>query len=347
MKEINCNIVELNKDVEPFVIQASRTRAPHYFKNIYGDKFKPLTFVHSADMHNAKQMWDRMVQYINYYKDYISFGLHTGDYCGGIQELNTDMYEECTPCERTIYNCMGNHDAVSNDEWSHPADKKKSYDITFKHANEWDVNFADCEYPMSYYKDFEESNIRMIVLDLYYDVWGTRLWLGKVLEDAKEKGLNVITAMHEPTDYIVESFGVYYHHADDYEMAQKMGEIKRTDGAFDHRGRVLFEDIIADFIERGGNYICNFAGHDHIDSFGLTEKGVLNVVVQNGTDWDELGDSRRVEGTKSYDCFNVVGIDTEIGVLKIIRIGDNVDHLMRKKSVLCFDYKNRKVVYQG
>ncbi len=84
-----------------------------------------------------------------------------------------------------------------------------------------------------------------------------------------------------------------------------------------------------------------------MDSFGYTNAGVLNVVVQNGTDWDMLGDALRVKGTQSYDCFNVVGVDTDLHLLKIIRVGCNTDHFMRQKNVLCFDYAKWEIVYQG
>jgi hypothetical protein len=288
-----------------------------------------------------------MVQYINHYADCISFGIHTGDYCGGNNGLYTDLYAACTPCVHPIYNCPGNHDCVTPDnEWSHPCDKSTVHGLLFNHTENWDVQFADCPFPMSYRRDFPGSNLRLIVLDLYYDIYPTRVWLNGLLEDALEKGMHVITAMHEPTDYITESRGTLYHHADDYNTAIKAGECRRTEFAFDHRGRVTFEDILERFIRRGGHYVCNLAGHDHVDSFGYTAAGVLNVLVQNGTDWDLLGDANRVPGTKSFDCFNVVGVDTNLSQLKIIRIGCNVDHCMREKNVLCYDYRTGNVIYQ-
>ena len=187
----------------------------------------------------------------------------------------------------------------------------------------------------------------MIVLDLYYHIWDTRGWLYALLTDAMEKGLHVVTAMHEKTDYITESFDVKYATLDPYDDIKKAIELSRTAYDFDHRGRVLFEDILADFIKRGGKYVCNLAGHEHIDEFGLTARGILNVVVQSGTTWDALGDMRRVTGTRSADCFNVVAIDTDLGLLKVIRVGANVDHFMRKKGILCFDYVNHRVISEA
>lgn len=52
----------------------------------------------------------------------------------------------------------------------------------------------------------------------------------------------------------------------------------------------------------------------------------------------------RVKGTKSEDCFNVVAIDTELGLIKVIRIGANTDHYMHTKNAFCYDYINKKVI---
>ncbi len=101
-KSMNDNIVELNKDVEQFVIQASIPRSKYKFAKFFGDRFTPLAFVHSSDIHNNLEMWNRMLEYANYYEDYIDFVLHTGDYCGGSQKSYTDLYAEGIKCKKTF-----------------------------------------------------------------------------------------------------------------------------------------------------------------------------------------------------------------------------------------------------
>lgn len=338
------NIIDLNRDVEQFVIQAAQPRSEHTFKKFYGDKAKPLCFVHSADIHDVPEAWNRMVEYVNHYKDYISFTVHTGDYCGGSQKSYTDMYAQGEPCVHPIYNCPGNHDCFAGEFPWRINKKEVAHSLLFNHTDDWDVTFMDCEYSMSYYKDFPESNIRMIVLDDYYNIYETRSWLRALLADAKEKELAVFTAQHETMAYITNPLPVKYHTADDYYTVWRHSENMRTEEAFDQRFRLLFEDVIADFIKDGGHFVCNLAGHDHIDSIGYTDAGILNVVVANGTNWDALGDMKRVKDTRSFDCFNVVAIDTDLGLLKIIRVGANVDHYMRRKTALCYDYKNKRVI---
>lgn len=343
MKELKPEIVRLNEDVEQYVLQASRSRPEIVFKKHFDDKYEPLCFVHASDMHNVPETWDRMVQYVNYYGDYISFALHTGDFCGGSQLLYTDMYDG-EKCIKPIYNCVGNHDCYSGEGKWLLNKKEIAHGLLFKHTEGWDACFSDCRAPMSYYKDFSQSGIRLIVLDDYYDIPQTREWLKKLLTDALEKGISVITAQHEPTNYITCRASEKFNPYDDFISVVKYNEAHRTEPAFDEHGRLLYEDIIAEFINNGGSFVCNLAGHEHIDYFGYTDAGVLNSVVANGTTWDGISDMRRTEGTKSIDCFNVVAVDVNLGLLKIVRIGADVDHYFRTRTALCYDYINKKMI---
>ena len=333
-KEFTDNIIELNRDMESFIIQGSATRS-NFFKKKFEDKFVPLQFVHFSDIHAVLDLWNRIVEYINHYEKYISFGIHTGDYCGNNQQLFVDFYNYGTQCERPIYNCVGNHDTlIARTDWTVNPDKSETFKRLFAPMpdSSADVKFMPGEYSMTYFKDFPESNIRMIVLNLYYDIDEQTEWLKGLLTDAKEKGLSVITAMHEATAEIVNSFGVSFHTLNDYTALE--GKFEETP----------FESIIADFINDGGEHICHLAGHYHHDLFGVTEKGVLNTVVPCATNWNGWCDGKREKGTRTYDCFNVVSVDTNLGLLKICRIGDNCDHYLREKKVLCFDFRNRKVI---
>ena len=84
-----------------------------------------------------------------------------------------------------------------------------------------------------------------------------------------------------------------------------------------------------------------------MDQFGFTDQGVLNVVIQNGTSWDVLGDTARVVGEKSEDCFNVMSVDTEKGQFTIIRVGANTDRHGRVKNRMVFDYANKKIIEEA
>lgn len=341
MENRKTDIVSLNRDVERFVLQAAATRSEIVFKKAFGDPYRPLCFVHASDMHNVPSAWDRMVQYINHYSDCISFAVHTGDYCGGSQKLYADMYAG-EKCVRPIYNCVGNHDCYAGEGTWQLNKKEVAHGLLFNHADEWEATFMDCDCSMSYYKDFPEANVRMIVLDDYYDIPATREWLRGILADAREKKLAVITAQHEQTDFVTHPASAHFYPYDDF-IALNSRPYTDTP-PFDARGRLLFEDLLVDFIRDGGQFICNLAGHEHIDYFGYTDAGILNAVVASGTTWDGISDMRHVDGTKAMDCFNVVAVDVNLGLLKLVRIGGNVDHYMRTKTALCYDYVNKKMI---
>lgn len=325
------SILTLNQDMEPYVIQSSATRTA-FFKQIYPEPYAPLQFVHLSDMHDVPELWDRMVAYVNHYSDYISFAIHTGDYCGNSQKDYADCYGEGTPCVRPIFNCVGNHDTVYYDGTYHPCTKKSAHDLLFNHTENWDATFMESPDSMTYYRDFPESGIRLIVLDLYYDKEAQCDWLRSVLADAKEKDLAVVSAMHEATGNVENTYDVTFHTYNDYiPLCGKLPQM-------------VFEPLFVQFREAGGCYICNLAGHEHHDLFGLTEAGILNVIVPCATSWAGWSDGKRVRGTRTYDCFNVMCIDRNLGILKLVRIGDQLDHYLRTKRVLCFDYVHGKVI---
>lgn len=323
------NIIDIAKPMESAIIQGSLARCPFLFK----DPFKPLQFVHFSDVHSMLDPWDRIMTFINHYEDYLSFGIHTGDYCAGTIEEYTDLYEYGVPTNLPVFTCTGNHDRAAKDH--HTVTKEEVYTHLFNRSKKWNVNFMDCAFPMAYYKDFSESNVRLIALDLYFDVEEQISWLTDLLAEAKASGMHVITAMHQPTSTIVNHPETTFHTA--FQWGSVGGPVVSTP----------FEDPIASFVESGGNYVCNLCGHHHHDLFGYTERGVLNVAVEMATCWAPWDDSNRVFDTRSYDCFNVTSVDVNTGVLRLIRIGNNVDYYLRRKTTFCYDYVNKKVVYNG
>ena len=85
-------------------------------------------------------------------------------------------------------------------------------------------------------------------------------------------------------------------------------------------------------------------GHEHVDEVGYTTKGILNIVSECVTDDVYWQNCKRDKGTKTYDCFNIVSVDTNQGLIKIVRVGDDNDIYMRKKQYTCIDYINKTVI---
>ncbi len=332
IKEFHSNhIVELNRDAEAFLIQACAGRPKPFH-----DAYQPLQFVHFSDLHAKLELWNRMVEYINYYSDYISFAIHSGDYCGSSQLKYEDCYRNGNSCKRPIYNCVGNHDVEENEDWSRGKPKKASkesvYRLLFHSVHSEEAIPCPVDFPTAYCLDYEKSKVRLIVLDQYYDIEIQKEWLRELLKDAKEKGLHVMTVMHEPSDDLVDIPNTTFHSLHDYRSI--CGAIRKNE----------FEDVLVEFIQNGGIHICNLVGHEHHDLFGYTKGGVLNCAVECATDWNGWCDGKREKGTKTWDSFNVVSVDANLGLFKLVRIGNTTDPYLRSKRTLCFDYMRKRVI---
>ena len=325
--ENDTSIITLNKQLESFVIQSTATKA----RGI-GSSLKPLTFIHFSDWHNVPVLWERLCDYMEEYKEYIQFALHTGDYCGNWQGNYTDAYL-LKNTTNPILNCVGNHDTYTEEMKKNT--QESTYKLLFNHTDNWGVTFGGGNNTMYYYKDFPDSEIRLIVLDCYYDIDNQKTWLEEKLNEAKALNYAVITSMHEVSKPIVDKIQCTFQTLDNYESAGG----NQSAGSFD--------TIIKTFKDNGGVHIVNLCGHEHDDMFGYTSNGILNLVVECATTWNGWTGGKRIEGTKTYDCFNVFSVEKDTGIFKVVRIGDNSDHYLRAKNILSYDYANKKVLYNA
>ncbi len=322
------SVAKLNRDMEPYVIQSVYPRSSRF-----EDKFLPLQFVHFADIHWHLEHWNRIMEYINEYSDTIEFALHTGDYCGTTQENYIDLYKEGLKCVRPVLNCAGNHDCYDIAQGKLNPHPKAAYERLFNHTDGWDVNFMNAEYAMNYYKDFPQANLRLIVLNDYYQLEEQNLWLKKLLYEALEKRIHVITASHEPTHPLTEPVDTPFQ------------TILNLNAPVQAKVEYEFDHLIAEFKKKGGKHICHLGGHEHANYFSFTTHGILNCLVERAASWKcRWSDANRIRGTRTYDSFSVIAVDTNVNLLKIIRIGNNTDMFMRTKKVLCWDYGNNKII---
>ena len=321
------DIISLNKDIESCIIQASEGLG-----QMFTNKTKPVVFTHFSDVHTMQELWNRIIDFNNHYSNYLDFSIHTGDYCGGSQLSYIDLYSNGKQCNIPVLNCIGNHDTFI-DNGGTKGEKKKAHDLLFNHTSNWGVTFMNIDNSMTYYKDFSSKKIRLIVLDYYYDIDLQCVWLQDRLNEAKTLGYHVITCMHEMTNVIINKLNTPFQTLDNFES---IGGNKHSISKFDK--------IIGDWKKSGGVHVANFAGHEHSDFIGYTENDVLNICVQCATDNIIWTDAKRVKNTKTWDCFNLVAVDVATNNLKIVRIGNNVDHYLREKKVLSYDYVNKKII---
>ena len=108
-----------------------------------------------------------------------------------------------------------------------------------------------------------------------------------------------------------------------------------------------------------GSFICYLVGHSHADTTGysyahpnqlyllcpcscLTPDYNNSGVYQGSGIYsygNECGDMPRVEGTRTQDCFNVYGIDTVNKIIKVVRVGSDLNDLGDPKDMDWYPYE--------
>lgn len=316
-------VLKANKDVEIALLQSTAKRQK--------DTNSIFSMLHFTDIHGNQELFDRIVEFSNYYVSNLNIMLHTGDYvCKGQADF-IDLMKKAEINNVPLYNVIGNHDQYLSDDDRSQADKSLTYqNVITRTQRAWQsigATYMSENNSMTYYKDFKSAKIRLIILDDYYDIATQETWLKDVLKDARVSGYHVITAKHNKTDNITNRV-TNFNSKDVYS-----GTYNTT-----------FDAVIKEFVEAGGIHICNICGHEHVDETGYTTSGLLNVVAECATSDVIWQNCKRDKGTRAFDCFNIISVDTNIGLIKIVRIGDNNDIYLRNKSYTCIDYINKKVV---
>lgn len=106
-----------------------------------------------------------------------------------------------------------------------------------------------------------------------------------------------------------------------------------------------------------GKFICYLVGHTHIDVIGYSQNHPDQLVLAApvaaclGIDVNDqahpndhqygiqIADTPRVPGTKTEDCFNVYGFDLTNKIVKVVRVGSDMNDLMEKREVAYFEYQ--------
>lgn len=100
-------------------------------------------------------------------------------------------------------------------------------------------------------------------------------------------------------------------------------------------------------VNAGVEFMAYLNGHLHVDRIGYLNNTqhkqlVLNIICGNAfvSKWrDGLGDLPRKAGTVAEDSFNIYGFDRKLGMVKVARVGSNVNFLMEKRDFMAIPYK--------
>ena len=113
--------------------------------------------------------------------------------------------------------------------------------------------------------------------------------------------------------------------------------------------------IVESFINDGGELVCWLTGHSHYDAISKRNNPLqINVCVGNAgrlyTTSYEIHITNSFIASipndyKTFDLFNLVGIDTHYKTLTLVRIGSNWDKYGRYKKTTCINYSTGELIY--
>lgn len=326
MKLIMDNLVR--KQGTPSSFTGSRPFVLLYFSDIHGK------LNGSTEIKNELAI-SRIVAFKEKYSSYLSDTLHGGDgvytSMGGESTLDYEGAEG-------ILNTIGNHDVfISSSTF---ADAQAAYNkfLAGKIEN-WGVEYT--ENLCYYYKDYAVSKLRLIILDCMHWDSAQNTWLAATLADAAENGISVVICDH----YVPNARFTILREECTFSTLYP-GNIA-SGGSLNAQASATVQAAMDDDTHPL-DFVCWLFGHTHRDYFGYltdypNQYGICIAKASGGySGWEQ--DSVRTEGTKAYDCLNLISVDTTAKMLSITRLGNNTDRFMRQKNYLAFDYINHKIV---
>ena len=328
--------IELNPDFENYIKVALKS-------SLFDRKYKPFSLFWFSDIHGDDIEMKRLVDFYDYYKEYFNDAICTGDIIESTFESDFNFWSKTPGAEKVMF-ITGNHDTLKT-SWADQLTEKETYDLYFaNYISKWNVQFKKNH--TYYYKDYEQSKIRLICLDcMLVEEEQTQEcdWLKDILKDASAKDLNVIIATHIPFIYDkiikVDCGFTDIEHPLDPKSQEKYPSYKNIN---------IFQVAVDDFMKEGGSFVCWICGHCHSDEvFYNTEfPNQLQVVIDSANRGQSPIDDDLVRsaGFKCMDLANAFIVDVSTNTIKIIRIGADRDKFLRDRSYFCYDYKNKKIV---
>lgn len=340
------DILSLNpKDtVGNLIIQAKRPLANWHRQGTYNDILSMMVF---TDLHADKVNLERIIKFDDEYSSYIDDYIQLGDIVDDNYGNDFSFFSNL-PFSKKIMSAIGNHDTRANYDERETADNQWTLHAGIDAYNKYFVPFssywlANVVQPTNaasnglcyYYKDYASSKLRLIVLDCMKYTTEQLTWFANSLTNAISLGYSVIVAQHS-------NFGGYTHLGNfsslDDSYADKSGG---GDGNVDD-----YLNVVDTFINNGGTFICWLSGHMHVDCSGWIayHNNQLAFVFDCAKCSGAYSDGDRVLGEKSQDSFNIISVDTNANLVKVVRVGNDCDRYLRSRKSIVVNYLTKEIV---
>ena len=341
---VDARVVELSDCVGHHRVREVETSLENARHIPYSHNAQPLTLLHISDLHADTAAMGRIMDDASAYGGMVDGAICTGDIVANTAGQISSWWNP------SIMTCIGNHDTASYSsgtgyDWTalSMADRDAYYIAPFE--SNWGITHtAGTSY---YYKDYTDSNVRLIVMDsmLYMsDSYASQAstqtaWLSNLLSGAITAGLHVLIAIHSPhngAEPVPCSFTRI--------GAGTVG----LDTSCNTPQTVI--DAVATAIGNGLDFIGYIVGHTHQDGVWDAEGDgtqmmycITCAAVSYAPQWKNSDQQR----STTMDAYNLVTIDTNNKLVKIVRGGGaDVDDKMRPRRMLCISYDTGTIVGQ-
>ena len=353
------DILYQNPDTEfgPKLLSANK----RYYTSSSTTSPYPLVIAHLSDIHGNWTNVMRFLRFCDHYGSKIQVRLNTGDtveswlYNGSGKSGGAEKYAAIEGVE-SILCAIGNHDTAlyNSGTWSwREYAGKVAYDAFFApHISNWGVvqpSGAEENGFCYYYKDYADKDVRLVVTDVmgYGDTQDA--WLASVLSDARTNGYHVVIGTHfaggrpsgEGNNPAFEKV------ASNYTTLYEMGTTASGLHTFAPESYKMM-DTVDSFQRAGGIFVGYIQGHYHADFVAKVAKYPSQLIYSIGaTKAGETRDYSHGVGTRDQDEFQIVSIDTYGKLVKLYKVGANVDRYARHKNAICINYGTRTVISEA
>lgn len=358
---------DINVCIKPFFMETQKQRL-YSLKKYYELSKKDwghysshdlTTIAHISDLHEDVDRFKAFAEFCRKNNNVIDHAVCTGDY---VNPANMTKLQNMISSVKDIYNInftVGNHEKY--------ADRVSATDAQIKSA----MGLSS----LYYAKDLS-SKLKLIVLDQYdtpttslrnHDVHYSQTqinWLITQLKSATSSGRAVVIAFHRPESIPPENDKGFYQRYHQWKTltnyycsgtpVEDIVEAWRTKSSINKTYTYTdsSETISVNETFTGNNtFVAYICGHLHGDFVGYSSAHpnqlVLNITTGCCTAYNtttvnyggDVSDLPRIPNTYTENAFNVYGIDLVNKMVKIVRIGSDLNDLMEERQIACFPIK--------
>lgn len=320
-----------------------------YYTSSYTSEPNSIVFAHLSDVHGNWNAVSRFLEFCDKYSNYINMKVQTGDLVASTWDDDTDGYFS-TPGAKNIVNIIGNHDTRdgSSTNWRRYIGSPAYERFIAPSIANWGVvhdgNTSHCYF----YKDFSSAKLRAVFVDImgYDDDENT--WLQGLLEDANINSLHVVIFTHCAGLNRQDGTRVFSKIACKYSSRYAEGSDSTNLNIYNPNNGYKLAETVDAFQQGGGVFVGYIQGHYHMDFIAKVEEFPRQFIFAvSGSKSGELRDWKHELGTKNEDDFQIVAIETHMKIVKLFKVGANIDAYGIRKESICFSYDTNELIAES